>query len=88
MEFVMTQASQPREFAKPPRATQSFSSALADFDHLPNSAHVRVAIVAAIRGCSVPTVWRHASQGILPKPKKLGGVTAWNVGELRAAMGQ
>lgn len=63
--------------------------ALRGFDDLPASAYVRVQVVAALRGCTPNTVWRHARQGILPAPKKIGpALTAWNVGELRSAMGK
>lgn len=56
------------------------------FDSLPDSAHVRVPVVAALRGCSTATVWRHIQQGLVPKPHKLGpNLTAFNVGELRRA---
>lgn len=61
--------------------------ALKCFDELPDSAHVRAPVVAVLRGCTVNTVWRHAKQGLIPTPKKLGPqITAWNVGELRTAM--
>lgn len=43
--------------------------------------------VAGIRECSVKTVWRHASEGIIPKPVKIGPrMTRWNLDELYAAM--
>jgi prophage regulatory protein len=62
--------------------------AFANFDKLPNSANVRVPVVAAWYGCSRDTVWRWARNGLIPQPKKIGPrVTAWNVGELRAALG-
>lgn len=60
---------------------------LVNFDKLPDSAHVRMPIVAPLFGISVPTAWRWAKDGRLPAPKKLGpNVTAWNVGELRRAL--
>ncbi len=63
------------------------NKALEGFDKLPNSAFVRVDTVAALRNCSRATTWRHAKQGLIPAPRKLSaGITAWNVGELRAAM--
>lgn len=63
--------------------------ALEGFDELPDSAHVRAPVVAALRGCAVNTVWRHVKMGLIPAPKKLGPqVTAWNVGELRASFVQ
>lgn len=62
-------------------------NALRDFDSLPNAANVRDKVVAGLFGCSVPTVWRMSKDGRLPKPRKLSArVTAWNVGELRAAL--
>jgi predicted DNA-binding transcriptional regulator AlpA len=65
----------------------SNQEALSGFDTMPNAAFVRAPVVAALRGCSVNTVWRHSKQGLIPKPRKIGPqVTAWNVGELRAAM--
>lgn len=61
-------------------------SALVSFDTLPDSAEVRIPVVAAVNGISVPTVWRWAKDGRLPAPKKRGGVTSWNVGELRRSL--
>lgn len=60
--------------------------ALESFDSMPDSAVVRVQVVAALRGCSVATVWRHSANGLLPKPEKFGGITGWRVGALRRAM--
>ncbi len=61
---------------------------LASFDVLPDSAHVRISVVAALRACSKSTVWRHVHEELIPKPKKFsGGITAWNVGELRKVLG-
>lgn len=66
--------------------TREISSSLAGFDDLPDSAHVDVTTVASLRGCSVPSVWRHARLGLLPKPHRVGlRMARWNVGELRAA---
>ena len=62
-------------------------AALVHFDSLPDSAHVRLPIVAALRGSSPATVWRHVKAGLLPAPVKLGpNTTGWRVGELRAAL--
>lgn len=60
--------------------------ALQDFDRLPDSANVRLPVVAALHGVSTVTVWRWSAAGRLPAPIKMGGVTAWNVGALRRAM--
>ena len=62
-------------------------SALEHFDKLPDSASARVPVVAALFDISAPTVWRWTRSGILPAPFKRGGVTAWNVGQLRAILG-
>lgn len=60
-------------------------NALEHFDSLPNSAHVRLPVVAALYACSPATVWRRRKNGTMPAPKKLSArVTGWNVGELRA----
>jgi len=60
--------------------------ALAQFDNLPDSAHVRLPVVAALRGISSATVWRHVKAGLIPAPVKVGpNSTAWNVGALRRA---
>lgn len=62
--------------------------ALKQFDSLPDSANVRLPIVAILLGCSDATVWRMVKRGDLPKPRKLTArVTAWNVGQLRACLG-
>lgn len=64
-------------------------SALRHFDSLPDSANVRLPVVAALFACADVTVWRRVKQGTLPKPRKLSArVTAWNVGELRRALCQ
>jgi len=64
------------------------TTALQDFDRLPDSANVRLPVVAALHGVSTVTVWRWSKNGTLPAPEKKGGVTAWNVGALRRAMAQ
>lgn len=62
-------------------------AALQNFDSLPNSALVRIGVVAALFGFSESTVWRQTKAGTFPAPRHLGKrVTAWNVGELRAAL--
>ncbi len=60
---------------------------LANFDKLPDSAHVRLPIVAQLFSIGPATVWRWSKEGRLPAPKKLGpATTAWNVGELRRTL--
>lgn len=72
-----------------PRATKPGPAtvALERFDTLPDSAHVRLPTVCGLQGISPATVWRWVREGRLPRPHRLGPqVTAWNVGELRAAL--
>ena len=72
-----------------PSAPSSAGSALADFDTLPDSAHVRLPVVQALYACSDETVRRRVKSGNMPAPKKLGPrLTAWNVGELRQNLAQ
>lgn len=60
------------------------AAALKRWPYLPGDANVRVRVVAAVYGVSTATVWRWARNGLLPAPHRRGGVTAWNVGQLRA----
>lgn len=62
------------------------SQALISFDLLPDSAHVDVRVVADLFACSVPTIWRRVTSGLIPSPKRFGRTTRWNVGELRDAL--
>lgn len=60
---------------------------LENFDRLPNSANVKVAIVAGVFGVAIPTVWNMSRDGRLPRPRRLSARhTAWNVGELRQTL--
>jgi len=73
--------------AFPTLAAASIPAALENFDALPEAAHVRLPIVAALFACSPATVWRRVKSGTLPAPRKLSeGVTAWRVAELRQAL--
>ena len=84
-----TKAAPPADFSKglPAPAAAAIPSALANFDRLPASAHVRLPVVAALFACSSVTIWRRVKNGTLPAGRKLSeNVTAWNVGELRKAL--
>ncbi len=60
---------------------------LKHFNDLPDCARVRLPVVKGLLGCSAATVWRMAAAGKIPKPEKISdGVTAWRVGDLRAAL--
>ena len=63
------------------------SDALRNFDSLPDSAYVRLPVVAALFACSVATIWRRVKTGDMPAPRKFGPKhSAWNVGQLRFAL--
>jgi len=69
------------------RAAPDIPDALRNFDSLPDSANVRLPVVAALFACAGVTVWRRVKAGTLPAPRKLGArVTAWNVGDLRRVL--
>ena len=73
----------PHDFA---RLKPMHAQALQDFDRLPDSASVRLPVVAALHGVSTVTIWRWSAAGRLPSPTRKGGVTTWNVGALRRVM--
>jgi predicted DNA-binding transcriptional regulator AlpA len=62
------------------------SKAVSGFDKAPDSAQVDVEVVAALADVSRASVYRYSKAGILPAPRKFGGSSRWNVGELRAAL--
>ena len=71
----------------PAHAAQVFPFALEHFDQLPDSAFVRQPVVEALFACSAATLWRRVADCRIPKPRQLSHrVTAWNVGQLRAAL--
>lgn len=66
------------------RLEQRVAKVLEEFDGKPAAASVGVPVVAALCGCTVSTVWERARRNPnFPKPRKIGGRTLWNVGELR-----
>lgn len=68
-------------------SAKSLASALTNFDLLPDTANVRLPVVKALYGCSSATIWRAVKSGHVPQPRRLTArITAWNVGELRAAL--
>jgi predicted DNA-binding transcriptional regulator AlpA len=72
----------------PASSGRAIPAELSNFDKLPNSAHVREPVVAGLYGCSPATVWRGVKAGRIPAPKKLSeNISAWNVGDLRKALG-
>jgi len=68
-------------------APSALPDALKNFDSLPDSANVRLPVVAALYGCSPATIFRRVKSGHIPAPRKISErVTAWNVGALRKAL--
>ena len=66
---------------------QSIPEALANFDKLPDSAYIRLPLMIGLYGVSAASIWRGTKQGIIPKAIKLTErTTAWNVGQVRAAL--
>lgn len=67
--------------------SQFLQTALQNFDHLPDSAHVRLPVVEALYGCSAATVWRRVKDGGIPAPVRLSvRISGWNVGLLRQSL--
>jgi predicted DNA-binding transcriptional regulator AlpA len=63
------------------------SSALQNFDLLPDSANVRLPVVMGLTGLSAASVWRRVHDGKLPRGRKWSErCTTFNVGELRRAL--
>lgn len=71
-----------------PSAAQS-ADALNQFDTRPAASFVRLPVVCSLYACSPATAWRWVKAGKIPAPVKLSDrVTAWRVGDLRAALAQ
>lgn len=83
-QSTVSRTSKPQPSAKP--KADGIPEALKNFDSLPDSASVRQPVVEALFACSGTTVWRRVKAGLIPKPKKLGSIVAWNVGEIRQAL--
>jgi len=52
--------------------------------HTAQPATYDVRDIAALLSCSERTARRHADQGIIPRPMKLGGLLRWNRAEIDA----
>jgi predicted DNA-binding transcriptional regulator AlpA len=60
---------------------------LQNFDSLPDSAYVRIPVLASLLSCSHSTIWRAVKNGRLPEPKRYcDRVSGWNVGQLRQVL--
>lgn len=67
--------------------TQAIPEALANFDQLPDSAYIRLPVMRGLYGVSAASIWRGVKNSTIPSPKKLTArTTAWNVGQVRAAL--
>lgn len=88
MAAITASKTRPNRPARKEAAPATTPSALKNFDDLPDSANVRLPVVIALFACSATSVWRNVKKGLIPKPRKLtNNITAWNVGELREALG-
>lgn len=74
----------------PPTASAAQAAdALIQFDTSPAASFVRLPVVCSLYAIAPVTVWRWVKAGKIPAPVKLSGhVTAWRVGDLRAALAQ
>jgi excisionase family DNA binding protein len=43
-------------------------------------------VAQLLGGVSRPTVWRHAADGTIPKPVKIGGLSRWPRSEILAVV--
>ncbi len=64
--------------------TATIPEALAQFELMPNSSFIRLPVIKRLYGVSSATIWRGVKNGTIPKPSKR--CTAWNVGQVRAAL--
>jgi predicted DNA-binding transcriptional regulator AlpA len=66
---------------------QAIPEALENFDKLPDSAYIRLPVIKALYGVSSATIWRGVKNQTIPCPYKITErTTAWNVGQVRAAL--
>ena len=50
---------------------------------LPDSALIRLPVVASLFSCSSVTIWRGVKTGRFPPPRHVGRMTVWVLGEVR-----
>lgn len=41
---------------------------------------------AKILNCGTSTVWRRASEGLIPRPLKIGGTSRWKLSDIEAVI--
>ncbi len=71
---------------KPRSRQQHPPDALIHFDHMPDSAYVRLRVVKELFGISSATVWRWSKMGKITATRLSENTTGWNVGGLRRAL--
>lgn len=68
-------------------SAKTIPEALASFDSLPDSAYIRLPVLKRLYGISAASCWRGVKKSTIPKPVKISErCTAWNVGQVRAAL--
>lgn len=66
---------------------KSIPDALSNFDHLPDSAYIRLPVMVGLFGLSAASIWRGVKNHSIPSPVKLTErTTAWNVRLVREAL--
>ena len=68
------------------RRKQRQQEAAAIFNSQPDDGLVQIHTPCAIFSCSPATIWRWVDSGKFPNPHKMGRLTVWRVGDLRAAL--
>ena len=67
-----------------PKLKPGLPAGVRNFDELPDSAIVRVNVVAPVEGVNASTIWRWVKAGTYPAPEKTGpNTTGWRVGAIR-----
>lgn len=64
--------------------------ALKNWPSLPDDSYVDIKVIAGLLGCGISTVWARIKRGdpLIPKPRKFGRSTRFNVGKQRAALAE
>lgn len=77
-----------RRPGRPHNTRNTLPYTVENFDKLPDSACIDIAVLRAITGKSRATLYRWIDKGILPKPRKLGLTSnnVWSAGDIRRAL--
>ena len=69
------------------KASKTIDPHLQNFDHLPDSAYIRLPVMIGLFGVSAASIWRGVKNQSIPTPVKLTErTTAWNVRLVREAL--